>query len=258
MRSSQKLRGFTLIEALVALSIMAVMAAMSWQSVDALIRVQRANADTSSVLSTVQATVTQLELDLNALVETQTVEALEFDGKRLRLTRRLAAGENASGQDLVGGVRVVSWQVQRTAKGDALVRWQSPAVTTRAALQGAWQQAGTEAPERGVVTLAANSLAVFYFRKNAWVNPLSTNEVVNSDALVQQAQRVADAARRAAAGLAGGQFAPPPLVVASKLATVPDGLRVVIGLAQTAELGREGLSGSISKDWIRPQFAPGS
>ncbi len=64
----QPCRGFTLIEVLVALAIMAVMAVMSWQAIDGMTRAQeraRAHADGTLAL---QAAFAQWHADLDAMM----------------------------------------------------------------------------------------------------------------------------------------------------------------------------------------------
>ena len=64
----QPYRGFTLIEVLVALTIMAVMAVMSWQAIDGMTRTQkraRAHADGTLAL---QAAFAQWHADLDAMM----------------------------------------------------------------------------------------------------------------------------------------------------------------------------------------------
>ena len=59
--------GFTLIEVLVALSVMALMALMSWQAIDGMVRTQeRARAHTDDTL-TLQAAFAQWRADLDTM-----------------------------------------------------------------------------------------------------------------------------------------------------------------------------------------------
>ena len=149
MRKMQRQRGFTLIELLIAITLMAVLAGLSWRGLDSLMRsrdVTQAQVDKTAVLQTVLA---QWQADLNAV---QPIPGLVdagvlWSGNTLRLTRR-ATTWRADGSD--AGLWVVAW----TLRNNQWLRWQSPAVQSKTALQQAWAQA-----ERwGVLTPKATSL----------------------------------------------------------------------------------------------------
>ena len=81
-------RGFTLVEVLVALMIMAVLSTMAWQGIDGIVRardISQAQLDRSLRLNTV---IAQWDQDLAAVQDMATVPALAFDGANLRLVRR--------------------------------------------------------------------------------------------------------------------------------------------------------------------------
>lgn len=156
-------RGFTLVEVLVALMLMALMSAMAWQGLDGMLRsreVTQAAIDRTALLQTVLA---QWEQDLDQIQPSGVVGApLDFDGLRLRFTRRQPEG-----------LQVVVWML---AEG-RWSRWASRPVTRLAELRAAWER--SEQP----LTLASESLTLlegvagwqlFYFWDNAWANALST------------------------------------------------------------------------------------
>ena len=85
-------RGFTLIEVLVALVIMATMAVMSWRGIDALLKsrdIAQSHLDQTVRLQTVLA---QWEQDLRSLQDSRVVPPLSFDGASMRITRQQALG----------------------------------------------------------------------------------------------------------------------------------------------------------------------
>lgn len=252
-------RGFTLIEVLIALAALAIMAGLSWRSVDGLLKTQAQTRAASDSLLTLQATLSQWELDLNSVVESGVVTAIDFDGVRLRLTRKDAL-------DSGGGVRVVSWSRERGEADDgriALVRWQSPLARTRGELLASWERAAVATPSArpdAVRLVNASAWQLFFYRQNAWVNPLSAAEQANADELTRQTLAAADALRRAAAGGAGSPASglTPPLaapVKASSIGLVPDGVRLIF-TPDTSGSGDTIIGGPITKDWIRPQFVP--
>jgi general secretion pathway protein J len=215
--------GFTLVELLVALVVMALLALLSWRGLDGMTRVQaQTQGHTDSVLA-LQAGLSQWQTDLDAITLQPNVigvPGLEFDGQLLRLTRRYAeSSANGTNND---SVRVVAWSQRANDKGLQWLRWQSAPLGTRAELQAAWLQAaawakeGNEADKKREVTVAAiDAWQVFYFRDNAWVSALGSFNP----------------------GATAGLNAP----------TLPDGIRLVLTLSSG-----QALVGNVTRDWINP------
>ena len=163
-------RGFTLVEVLVALFIMAVLAMMSWRGIDALVRSRdgaQGATDQTLVLSTA---VSQWEQDLAQLQRTPGIPALRFDGAALRLTRRAK-----------DGMVLVVWMVQ----GDTLYRWASPASSHIAELQEWWLRSQQWSGIRDGALPMLGQLAewqVYYYRQgdNTWSNAQSSAGRSNS------------------------------------------------------------------------------
>lgn len=158
-------RGFTLVEVLVALFIMAVLAGFAWQGVDGMLRTRsttQAALDRSMRLATV---VTQWEQDLAALFDSASAPALQFDGRTLRLVR-----------EAPGGVRVVAWSLH----DGAWTRWAGPVTTQADALQEQWlhsqQLLGHEAGQLRAVD-GVSAWQLYYFRGNAWSNAQSSGDL---------------------------------------------------------------------------------
>jgi len=163
-RPSLSPRGFTLVEVLVALFIMAVLAMMSWRGIDALVRSRdgaQGATDQTLVLSTA---ISQWEQDLAQLQRTPGIPALRFDGAALRLTRRAK-----------DGMVLVVWMVQ----GDTLYRWASPASSHIAELQEWWLRSQQWSGIRDGALPMLGQLAewqVYYYRQgdNTWSNAQSS------------------------------------------------------------------------------------
>lgn len=212
--------GFTLIELLVAIGIMAMMAGLSWRSLDGMTRAQaQVKQRTDSVLA-LQAGLAQWSADLDAIVPLPQTPALDWDGRGFRILRHsLDTGTN----ELV----VVAWS-SRTINGNVQwLRWQSPLVRSRGELQATWAQAAQWAQNPGdadkkyeVRVSELERWQIFYYRRDAWTNPLSSG---------------------GAAPQAGNIN---PAVADSNL---PDGVRLVLSLP----VG-EGISGTLTRDWLRP------
>jgi general secretion pathway protein J len=184
--------GFTLVEVLVALLVMAILAGLAWQALDGVLRARddsQARVDRTVRLATV---LTQWEQDLLAVHDTEAVPPLAFDGQTLRLTRRSE-----------GGVQLVAWAV----RNNQWQRWAGPALVSTGELQEAWlrsqQLLGTEP---GTVLLAedASQWQIYFARDGQWSNSQSTGNLV-------------------AAPLAATLAAPPPAAPQSAPSTNPNG-----------------------------------
>jgi general secretion pathway protein J len=162
-------RGFTLVEVLVALLVLALMAGMAWQGVDGIVRTRelsQAQLERTLRLNTVLG---QWEKDLAMVQETGSVPALAFDGATLRMTRGTESG-----------VQVVAWTLRPDVNGNPWLRWAGPSVTARAALQESWLQSqqliGNE-PGQLRTLEGLTGWQVYYYIGNAWSNAQSTGNV---------------------------------------------------------------------------------
>lgn len=221
-------RGFTLVELLVALAVMSMLAMLSWRSIDAMQRTQSLTQQRADELLRLQAALGQWNADLDALVDTHELSPLSFDGRVLRLTRRDAA-ESTLHSD---GVRVVAWV--RVQPGNATraqwMRWQSGPVTRRDELADAWQRAAawiespaeTDSRDTQVTLAAIDQWQLFFHRGETWGNPQSS--IGNESA---------------GAVMTGND-------------EIPNGVRLVLALS-----AGQGLSGTLSSDWVRPSLLAG-
>jgi general secretion pathway protein J len=162
--------GFTLVEVLVALLVLALMAGMAWQGVDGIVRTRTASQAQLEQTLRMNAVLGQWEKDLGAVQDTGAVPALNFDGAVLRLTRRAEAG-----------VQVVVWALRPDNAGTDWLRWAGPVVTDSAALQESWllsQQLLGNEPGQLHTLSGLTGWQVYYFVGNAWSNAQSTGNVV--------------------------------------------------------------------------------
>jgi general secretion pathway protein J len=169
-----KQRGFTLVEVLVAMMIMAMLAVMAWQGVDGIVRARnysQARLEQTLRLNTV---IAQWEQDLAAVQETPAVPGLTFDGSTARLTRRAERG-----------MQVVTWSLKPSANGTGggtWMRWASPAVRTSGELQDLWMRTqqfqGQEAGQ--LKTLKGINQWQMYCYWGSWSNCQSTGDQAQS------------------------------------------------------------------------------
>ena len=243
MRRATGCRGFTLIELLVAISLMALMTVLSWRGLDGVSRAQIRLQQQSDDVLALQATLAQWGADLEAMAEQPDTPSLDWDGRALRIVRRSSAGQG-------DGLRVVAWSRRNVAGQGQWLRWQSPPLLTRSELALAWQKAQVWAQTpsdddlvREVRTVALDQWQIFYYRGNAWSNPLSS--AGSADTAGTAADASADAA-------ATDEPPVPPPTAAGVLAAVPDGVRLVLTLAPG-----QAIHGTLTRDWVRGSMGGG-
>lgn len=194
-------RGFTLVEVLVALLIMAILAAMGWQGVDGMIRARDISQSTAERTLRLTTVVAQWEQDLASVYDSGAVPAIGFDGASLRLTRITPEG-----------VQVVVWSLRE----GMWTRWASASTRRTSDLQQAWlasQQLIGNEPQLVRVLDGASSWQMYFYRGNAWSNAQSSAGV------------------SATTPAPTGVTAPPPPGPAGALRTVlPEGVRIVLDL----------------------------
>lgn len=224
-------RGFTLIELLVATAMMALLAVLSWRGLDGMSRAQAQTESRADEVLTLQTGLAQWSADLDSLVQLPQVSTLDWNGRVLRLTRRSTA-------DATDGVFVIGWSRRVIDGRGQWLRWQSPPLTSRSQWQEAWQKAdlwaqnpGDEEKRREVAVAALDEWQIFYYRSDAWTNPLSSD---------------APASGGFAASLASAT------TTGSNPGTIPDGVRLILTLPDG-----QALAGKITRDWVRPTVGGG-
>jgi general secretion pathway protein J len=170
-------RGFTLVEVLVALAIMALIGAMAWQGVDGIVRARDVASQQLDATLRLNTVVAQWDADLDAVHDTGAVPALRFDGATLRLVRSAS-----------GGVRIVAWSLQ----GGRWRRWAGPVVTRVADLQDSWirsQQLLGNEPAQVLLLDDVDEVQVYFYRGNGWSNAQSSGDLAPGAAGGGAAQR---------------------------------------------------------------------
>ena len=155
-------RGFTLVEVLVALVVLALIAGMAWRGVDSIVRTRDISQRQLEQTLRLNTVIGQWETDLGAVQDSGAVPALQFDGATLRLTRGAA-----------GGMQVVAWSLRPDPAGGPWLRWAGPVVTQSAALQQSWlvsQQLQGNEPGQLRALEGLGEWQLYYFQGNAWSN----------------------------------------------------------------------------------------
>jgi general secretion pathway protein J len=199
-------RGFTLVEVLVALFVMALLAAMAWQGVDSMLRARDAGQVRIERTLRLTTVLAQWEQDLHAVhANTVLPSSLAFDGASLRLVRDADDGL----QLIVWALREGRWQ-----------RWASPVAQRGDELQQHWlesQQLQGGEPAQLTVHEGIAAWQVYFFRGNSWSNAQSTGDLI----------QVPEAPPPPASGAGSAPQAPPQRLQAA----LPSGVRVVLQFA---------------------------
>ncbi|WP_427913887.1 PulJ/GspJ family protein [Ramlibacter sp. MMS24-I3-19] len=221
--------GFTLVELLVALFALSLLAMLSWRGIDGMVKAREQTRVRADEVQALQVGLAQWAADLDALVTVPQMSAVDWNGRVFRLLRE-APGDPAR------GVVVVGWSRRVDAAGSRWMRWQSPPALTRGQLDDAWrladawaQNSGTAAGADEVAITGLLDWQIFYYRSDAWTNPLSsdtTNTTTASTPLTTSGT-------------------PTPTV--TRAAVTPDGIRIVLTLAPG-----QTISGDLTRDWVRP------
>jgi general secretion pathway protein J len=257
-RADRAVQGFTLIEVLVAISVMALMSLMVWRGLDGMLRSQSSLQTRADEVRTLQAGLAQWQTDLDQLAELPGTPSWDWDGQVLRLTRRSAeapANTNATASPNTtpnattnnnvnplttspgASVRVVAWTWRtdpgRPGGGD-WQRWQSGPLSQRQDWQTAWNlaqqwgQTPTDSTRAAQVQIhPLSGWQLFVHRGGSWTNPLSSDVVSPNPAQ---------------AGNPNGRNTPGQ--------STPDGVRLVLSLPP----GAAG-TGTLSMDWVRPTLS---
>jgi general secretion pathway protein J len=163
--TSTRARGFTLVEVLVALFVMAVMAAMAWQGVDAVLRSRDSGRD--MIAACCCHPDVAMETDLQSLHGDSGVpRSASMDARRARCA--------------AWTVQLVVWSLTDAAGGGHWQRWTSQAVTRVDDLQQAWlrsQQLQGNEPQQLRLLDKVSDWQLYFYRGNAWTNAQSSGDL---------------------------------------------------------------------------------
>jgi general secretion pathway protein J len=228
------------VEVLVALTVMAVLAGIAWQGIDAMARTREASQAAVDRTLRVGSVLAQWEADLQALSATGVVPALQVQGQGLGGSARLT-------REAPGGVRMVVWTLRAgaaQATGSGIwQRWQGPAVTEAGALREQWLQSQQLlGNEPGTVAMldGVGALQIYFHRDRAWTNAQSSGDQADNpmDSQTNNAPTGdGSATGGVGSGSGSGSGAGASAGVASRTAgqeKLPNAVRLVLNLPQGA------------------------
>lgn len=245
------LRGFTLMEVIIAIGLLALISAISWRGLDGMLRTHESVTLRSQRMDILQTSLAQWNTDLNNIVEIATLPPLDWDGKVLRITRHAPR----AGQQSPAALQVVAWADRQIDGQNYWMRWQSPPLHSRQAWTAAWQNAKdwahtagaghaaniSSASTRDVALLPITQWQIYYSREGHWVNPHSSAQTQNLplDANANTNGNNSSGGNGNAAASGAGLNRQPP--------ALPDSIRLRLQLAPA-----EPTPGWIETDWLNP------
>ncbi len=118
--------GFTLVEVMVALVIMAILSAMAFRGIDAVVRAKDAALATTDRTLKLNTGMSQFEYDVSQIIDSHVLpQAVTFDGATLRVARRTP-----------DGIQLVLWTLQDRR----WQRWASGSYIHGSELTDAWMR----------------------------------------------------------------------------------------------------------------------
>ena len=221
-------RGFTLVEVLVALVIMAVVAAMGWQGVSGMARAREIATAASERSLRLSAVVGQFEADLAAVYDSPQVPGLSFDGASLRIARRTD-----------DGVQLVVWSL----RDGFWRRWPGPVSRRAGELQQAWlasQQLQGNEPGQLQLLDGVTHWQLYFWRGQGWSNAQSSGDLVENARPTPPAPASSAAASGAAAAnpaegsasVPGGGTSAAAARITNQRSQLPSGVRLQIDLPE--------------------------
>jgi general secretion pathway protein J len=210
LRAGRLGRGFTLVEVLVALTVMAVLSGLAWRGIDGMLRARDGSLQAVDRTARINTILAQWTQDLAALYDSGVVPPIGFDGRTLLMTRAFE-----------DGVHPVAWSL----RGTTWQRWVGPPATQTSALRESFARAqqllGNE-PGQTKLLENVSTWQVYFYRRNSWANSQSDADLVG---VAGPSIYAPPPAASAASGAASGA-APAPANAAPRYA-LPDGVRLV-------------------------------
>ena len=175
-RRQPRRAGFTLVELLVAITILAVVAVLGWRGLDGIVRARIALTDNLDQTRAMQLTFAQMQSDCSRVVAATLLPRhapVIADQGRLRMVRYVY------GEDQPTRLQVVTYRVRE----GRLTRRESVATRDLAALDFAWQAAGNDSDAAEALVLQSDVTAMnmrLWQQGAGWRTPPGPGEPSNA------------------------------------------------------------------------------
>jgi general secretion pathway protein J len=163
MTTSFRPRGFTLVELLVAISILAIVAVLGWRGLDSIVRARKALTQQMETTRGMQLAFAQMQSDCEHIVQRDVVDQrpyLLIGADRFTLVREVFT-ENQPSRLQVVAYRIVN---------GTLIRRESPPTRDLVQLDALWQAVTSDADANPAVALqtGVTGMQVATWLNNAW------------------------------------------------------------------------------------------
>ena len=168
--------GFTLVELLVAITILAIVAVLGWRGLDGIVRARIALTNNLDQTRAMQLTFAQMQSDCSRVIPPTPLQQhapVIADQSRLRMVRYVF------GEDQPTRLQVVTYRV----RDGRLTRRESVATRDLAALDFAWQAAGNDSDAAEALVLQSDVTAMnmrLWQQGAGWRTPPGPGEPVNA------------------------------------------------------------------------------